>query len=406
MGAFLDRVSGLFDKGLVLAALFPLLIFSFMVFGVAATLFGPTAILHWFEELSTSQTLVLGTIFSVAIITGAFVLRSMRRPLLNAWSGDIAPPWLLQRERNRRDRLDESRTVLIWQNAESSIIGISPKKLGFFATILLLFQRRTTFTPLLAALQTAVDALLTQAEEPSKANLRRRFDQACAHLRDAYQAAGNNDLQTLQTLRAQLVNFVRPREREERLSLQSMAAKRLLAFAPPPILKATRLGNCLSAVDHYSYERYRMEGGIFWPHLEHMMKDNLRDDIQNQRILLDFLLALASLLVLLTLFAAFAGPWLYFDWIWLIFVGVGAGLSYAVYRLSIPAANALGTALRTGCDLYHHALLKALGLDVPDTLALALERELWKRISQLVIYGAPEKMEMAFRMRDEPASKS
>jgi hypothetical protein len=387
MSAFLDRISGLFDKGLILAALFPLLIFASLVVALAAVILGGSAILRWFETVSASDTLALTTAFTVVLFLVSFFLRSLRRPILNGWSGAVTPPWFLDLERRRRGRLDATiADSRIWQGAQQIINDMRPVDL-----------RQGIPNARADVLREHIERLHYPLQPITERELRQRYDRVCGALAAAYRHYTGS---SLTRLRLRLIAFVRPRETEERLHLQTLVAQRALAFGPPGILKATRLGNVLAALDNYPYERYLMEGGVFWPHLEHRMKDNLFDDVQNQRILLDFLLALATLLALLPLLLAFLGPWLWLSWVWLAFISVAAVLSYLTYRLAIPAANSLSGALRAGCDLYRHDLLVALGVEAPETLIE--ERESWRKVSQLVVYGAPDNMDLRFRRPTPP----
>ncbi len=407
MGAFLERIGGLFDKGLVLAAVFPLLIFLLLLGAIATGILGVVPMLDWFETLSAQQTLALGTILTGGVLSAAFILRSMRRPLLDAWSGGAAAPWLIAFERKRRDTLDPDRAATgTWTNAEDAVVTISdePARRGFaFILSLVRTERRPTPVPPAerAALRAAVDRLAADAATQSPADTKREFDRICSDLRSAFERTKDT---SLEDLAVDLAVFARNAERGENLELQTLAADYAFKFASPPILRATRLGNCLAALDHYAYKRYRMEGWVFWPHLEHVMKSDLQEDIQNQRNILDFLLALASLLMLLAMLAVFIGPWLFKDWSWLLPVGfivaAAGGMALALYRLSITAANALGSALRAGCDLYRHELLAALGLKKPATLAE--EWDLWRQASQAIVYGAPDNMIMNFRWQDKP----
>src|SRR5579872_462207 len=391
MTAFLDRISGLFDKGLILAALFPLLIFACAVLAIAMPMLGAAELLDWFETLAISYSLSLGAALTIALLSASFVLRSMRRPLLAAWTGGLTPPWFLTCERNRRDHMDTRIASLgIWRDAERQVVRMPEEPRGIHQ---IPDANR-------AALETAVANLLLDAATLTETQLRTRFDAVCADLEALYLRYHDN---SLRPIRQRLVNLARPREVAERITRQTLQAEQSLAFGPRPTIKPTRLGNYLDALDNYSYERYRIEGGVFWPHLEHMMKDDLRDDIENQRILLDFLLALASLFGILALLALFVGPWLWFSWLWLVVIAVSCAASYLAYRLASPAACALGSALRAGCDLYRQDLLLALGLEMPATLVE--ERELWQQVSQLVIYGAPQGMDMRFRRR-EPANNN
>src|ERR1700761_8600350 len=129
MTAFLDRIGGLFDRGLLLGALFPLLMFFSLLVGVAAMILDAGPLLHWFESLSASDTLALTTALTVVLFLLAFALRSLRLPILNAWSGAIAAPWCLGLERSRRDAMDGAiNAPRIWGDAQEQITRMPNEK--------------------------------------------------------------------------------------------------------------------------------------------------------------------------------------------------------------------------------------------------------------------------------------
>jgi len=460
VNAFLDRISGVFDKGLLLAGLFPLLITISLWTVLVATIFGWHASFFWLGSLSASTTATLTTALSVLLLVLSFLLRNLRRPLLSLWSGAGAPEWLVQQQLRRRAKLQGEITALgNWRDATDLIEAIvvqprpgnviPPERLTALNTAInqvVNFQSewRTIFNQTAEQLKDAAAnfdrALLIPLQERLKNFARSRkdwkgatvlikaivvkprpgtvipperltaldtainrvvnfewrtiFNQTAAQLRDA---AENFDGALLIPLRQRLQNFAMLREHRETIPRQTLENRLALEYGPSEITEATRLGNTLLALDNYPYKRYWMEGSVFWPHIEQMMSGGLLDDIQNQRILLDFVLALASALLLSAVVALLIGPWIWLHPVWIFVSAVEVGLSYLVYCVfSLFAAEALSRALRAGCDLYRQDLLLALGVKVPQNLDR--ERMRWRQLSQLVIYGETG----GLRFRDRP----
>jgi hypothetical protein len=376
ISGFLDRISGLFDKGLILGALFPLLIVGFILAAYAATILGWRASLSWLEDLSASGTVALSMLLTIVLFLVAFMLRSLRTPILAVWSGGVgAPQWLIERQSNRRNKMEQRiNSPRIWEGAKEKKFQSEPRN------HLIPTDRRDE-------LLSRVNHLYTLDTKPEQGKL--LYESICKNLSAAYQ---QYDYKRLMNVFQRLREFVIPRDNEETVRRYDLRARLVLEFGPPGIIKATRLGNILVALDSYPYDRYRMEGGTFWPHLEQRMQGDLLDEVRNQRILLDFLLALASLLAFVAVLAGVSGPWVSLGLTW-VFGFIAGVFSFATYQLSLPVAVALSRALRAGCDLFRRDLLSALGRDPPDTLEE--EQAAWQKLSQLVIYGEP--IDLSFR---------
>ncbi len=376
MGGFLDRISGLLDKGLLLAAVFPLLTVGFIVAVGGATLLGWRASFYWLGSLSASSAATLTGILTILLLLVAFLLRSLRRPILLMWSGTGGPGWLLDRQEKRRNDLQQKvDTLLLWENAQAAVDAFQ-------------YEHRTINIPPAECkrLMRAITQMVKERRVVDARVLRGRYDQRCGEVSTAY---GKYDGESLIPLRLSLLAFVEERRNDEKFQRQALRNRLALEFGPPGLIEGTRLGNILAALDNYPFRRYGMEGSVFWPHLEQMIKGDLLDDVQNQRILLDFVLALARLLVLLAAVTLVVGPWISFGItstiVILTITIILAATSRAVYLAALPTANALSRGLRAGCDLYRRDLLGALGVFVPPTLDA--ERAEWQRLSRLVIYG-------------------
>jgi hypothetical protein len=300
-----------------------------------------------------------------------------------------APKSLIQRQRRRRELLNERiGAPLVWQGATQQVSDTRADDWVFRIP-----------SDQLTALRAEVDNLLKTAQKTTnETRLREIYNEVAGHLADALRDYDGEEALVL--LRERLLNFIQSREDEENIGRRALTRRHDLEFGPVGVIKATRLGNILEAIDNYPYSRYRIEGSVFWPHLELKMKDELLEDIQNQRILLDFVLALASLFGLLAVFALVLGPWIWLNaiWIWILVFIIAGVLSYGTYLISLPTSFALSRSLRAGCDLYRQDLLFALGVEAPETLDD--ERADWQRLSRLVIYGGVRGLR--FRKRRPP----
>jgi hypothetical protein len=115
------------------------------------------------------------------------------------------------------------------------------------------------------------------------------------------------------------------------------------------------------------------------------MKGELRDDADNQKILLDFSPALASLFAFLFAVALTVGPWLLNFRSAVLYTMGFLVVLWVAYRTGVQAAIALSRTMRAACDIFRFDLLSALGVAMPKDLAD--ERQKWERLSTLAAYG-------------------
>lgn len=173
---------------------------------------------------------------------------------------------------------------------------------------------------------------------------------------------------------------------KEQAILASNRARLDRRFGSIASIRATRLGNVVEAYKAYAYKRYRIEGDVFWPHLQHVVPDEFRVRLDDTRIMLDFALTMATLSVAYAMLAIFVGPWLTASMpFWITVFGVGLLLAYLFYRLAVFLAEQFGDLVRAAYDLFRLRLLEKFGRTWPQTLEQ--EREKWSQLSRLVVYG-------------------
>jgi hypothetical protein len=125
-------------------------------------------------------------------------------------------------------------------------------------------------------------------------------------------------------------------------------------------LQPTRLGNLLEAHQAYPYQRYEIEGSVFWPRLAFVVPPDTMARLEDRRSFLDFWLAIASLSV----------------------VGGVAAL----------AADGLGDQLAAACDMLRFDV--AAGLRMPTAPTLIAEKQNWALRSQHALYGTTDDFEI------------
>jgi len=389
VAGFLDRIGGLLDKALLLAAVFPLLIIgTTLVVGFAAIL-GVHNCLIWLDGLPGSSLAALSAGSTLLLLLAALVLRSLRTIIVVIWSNGIIPDLSLTWERQRRAKLERQINIpLTWLGARTK-----------FEERAVYCKRGIPIADLeLKKLRDALEDLHLKVGVLSPQDLHCTYRKVAVSLQTAYQMY---DGESLISVRPRMIDFLEERETEEQNQRNTLMAIRDLQFGPAGTLQSTRLGNLLQALDSYPFKRYRMEGGVFWHHLEQIMGGDLLEDVRNQRIVLDSLLALASLYCVLAVVAVFLGPWIWFNpWLWAVVGSLAAGLAYINYAIAIPVAMAMSRSLRAGCDLYHRKLLETLGIEPPEKLED--ERAEWKKLSQLTIYGTARNLKFAPQKPPEP----
>jgi hypothetical protein len=200
-------------------------------------------------------------------------------------------------------------------------------------------------------------------------------------------------LATLDERLEELSEQIPAEEVEARLSqlkaeMNRLEERRLLGFPPPGYeshLMPTRLGNIYKSAELYPHARYEIDSVIVWPRLREVLPDKFVERLQEVKTAVDFLL-LFSLLSFV--FALLSVPYLLARGAQVSLVLACAGgfpLAWVAYRSALSPALAYAELLKVAFDLYRKALLKALGLRVPDTLTR--EKALWREVSDFIFRG-------------------
>jgi hypothetical protein len=153
----------------------------------------------------------------------------------------------------------------------------------------------------------------------------------------------------------------------------------------PDMVKPTALGNAFGVIEEYPYERYGMDGVLFWPRLRPLLDEPQATTLINTKMVLDLLLNLSLLALVFGAEAVSIGVWSRLDWT-LIGSGIGAwALAYVCYRGAVSAVHSLGDTIALCFDLYRGKLWERFGFPPPKSLEE--EQETWLRLGQFLRLG-------------------
>ncbi|HEY0166614.1 MAG TPA: hypothetical protein VGB75_06180 [Jatrophihabitans sp.] len=148
----------------------------------------------------------------------------------------------------------------------------------------------------------------------------------------------------------------------------------------------TRLGNVLRAAEYYASDRYGADYLLLWTRLGHLVPQGVRDDMEDYRANLEFLVVAAAGFVTFGCLGAVTvavtghGPLLFLA----LLVG-GAVLSYVGYAAAIETAKGYGEAMRASFDLFRNELLMRLRWPIPTDPAT--EMRTWKELCDFLYLG-------------------
>jgi hypothetical protein len=383
---FLDKIGGTLDRQLLIAGVFPVFVGAFAMGGAAALVLGLEGAEAWYQGRSGSTQLSFVAAGTIALILAALMMRVLRAAIVRLWSGEawVWPfgTYCVWRQIVRRFtliRITQKRND--WENTidlvNSALNG--PDALG----------NPPPADPAKYLTDLAKDALAEHDQlHIGKDASRPKFDALVKRLADAKSWSTEQARAPIHETLSRVAMTMDRRRSAESSEAQVGLDIQFGALVGKPA--ATRLGNVLRAIDLYPYTRYLMEGSVFWPLLETVMKKTLRDDIRDQRTSLDTTLSLATIFACLAIVLFVGAPWVAFS---ATLSCMMLGLLYAVmalvfYNVSVHAALTLGRSMRAACDLHRLDLMQTLGRVMPGTLADEMIQ--WQQLSQLATFGNTE----------------
>jgi hypothetical protein len=174
-------------------------------------------------------------------------------------------------------------------------------------------------------------------------------------------------------------------------------------------VRPTTLGNIFAAIWEYSFVRYGIDAAFFWPRLQKIIPQDYLKVVQDARISYDFTVAMMFLFFMLAVFGlvyslTMGSTWDDIFWpVGSIFVVICV-FAVVVFRLvAVEAARSLGMLVQSCFDLFRFKLLDDLEFSRPETHEE--EKELWAKISQFMIFGGI--LSVNYKLGDHyPGSKS
>ncbi len=164
------------------------------------------------------------------------------------------------------------------------------------------------------------------------------------------------------------------------------------SFAMPDhLLRATALGNVLTAMEDGAGRTYGIDPVVAWPRLYPLLGERVREIVDDRRDGLDLAGRMA---VTMALTAVATGVLLAASGWWWALTLVPAVLAWASYRGAVHAALAYAESVTVAFDLHRAELFGALRVALPGTLKA--ERELNEAWCDHWRQGAPLKDDMPF----------
>ena len=377
--AILGRVTGFFEKDFLFASFLPALLFILATAGTAVAVAGIPPSLAGMDAWSAGRlSLALLTAF-VGVTVLAYVLISLRPAMLALWSGTSPllrfTPAFTRRAvaRKRAEFRDLTRASLAEPVWEPSLREFPSKALPHWTAPA---NGRSPTKAEWRILRIAT-ATAREADTPGA------FLVAAGPFLDQLRVSGGD---AIESFYAELNAILNERAAIEMARTQSKAVELDRRFGSFGTIRPTALGNVITAYQEYAFKRYGIEAEVFWPRLRAVIPQSFFDLVQEPRILLDFAVTMASLLVVLAAAAAALGPWLtYQPLTWIVTILVCLASAWFFYRVAVSAADRFGEFVRACFDLYRLDLMASLHRPPPPNTTV--ERAQWLELSQIAAYG-------------------
>lgn len=150
----------------------------------------------------------------------------------------------------------------------------------------------------------------------------------------------------------------------------------------------TRFGNAIRAFEDYATDMYGVDSIVVWVRLLAVLPKDYREMIDTAKAQVDFWLNLRLLGVLFFIEYLVLGLFPFkLSWVWIPIL-TGTVLTFSLRNATLAAIH-WGDYVKASFDLYLPLLHAKLLL--PTSTTIDLEREHWKRFSQMVLYHQTEK---------------
>lgn len=151
----------------------------------------------------------------------------------------------------------------------------------------------------------------------------------------------------------------------------------------------TALGNVQSATVSYIYNHYGIEMAALWPHMESVVEAvdiTLSKRIDNEKAALDFLLNMSFLSIIFAI-ELIVQSFILFSKQSILWIAIPIILAAITYQGAVLKARTWGDVVQVTFDMHRDELRQKLGVRPPTSLED--EREVWQRVSKLLLWGKP-----------------
>lgn len=406
--AIIEQVTKLIGQAYLISGLAPWMIFWTANSVTLLAIVGPrSAVRMWEREIgsSTAALTAVGFLGLLFLVVGAMLVVSLnglfRRVLEGRYHGTPFGPFF------DLSRIYRARKVARLRRRSEKLLA----ELGGF--IALNDSLRGPFAQTYNAARSANpprpdagDDLFASVEASLKTSLRKHDVASLQSVRDrlAEQYAVVNPAR-FDDLHAELL--AQASDREERVLARVNQIERLRrdSFLSVTRVTPTLFGHAVESANAYVLDRYGIESLVFWSRLQKVIPKEYLALLEDAKILMDFLTAL-------TMFGAiYAIGWFFIlphvvSNPWTVVLVPAGGLigTLVFYKAAVEAAYSFAELLRSSFDLFRRDLLAALSLPQPNTLAL--ERDLWSRLSRWAVFNDPPNPDLQFEAPEEAAAKT
>lgn len=385
-----EQVSKLLGSAYLVSALTPWLIFWLANVVTLVLALGPLSTLRLWERLATSTAAVSALTFLglVFLILGALLVASLTTVFTAILQGrHLGPPLGLflrgrlhrMQRRAREYEAESERLFDEWMAERAALEGLS--------ALTSAYVRSTGHQP-------PKPAPKPRTLEAIARRFNRRFGDGSSRA-DRTAAA---DLLELAYERYAASAFEKQHKAvfdaagqcvdEAREAYAALERQRAETFADVRQVAPTDYGNAIAASEAYVWRVYGIESAVLWTRLQTVVSKEHLATVSDAKVRLDFFTAM-------TLFAGSYGVIWFFalPYLWpsapmlVALVAVVAMVTWVFYRAAVAAAAGFGEVFRASFDLFRRALLTAMSMQPPGTLAE--ERALWSRLSSIMVFHQP-----------------
>jgi hypothetical protein len=167
-------------------------------------------------------------------------------------------------------------------------------------------------------------------------------------------------------------------------------------------LTPTMYGNAWAVMEEYPLVRYGMDSMVFWPYIRVVMfkeNDGLLVQIDNQKLLIDFVTHMALVLGILTL-EGLVATILHPGIVPLVATLVALWFAWVFYQSGVSYVRTMGLLISQAFDLYRLKLLDLFDVARPATLDD--EYWVWNRLAAFLRRGEPFYFDMIERVKKGP----